>query len=535
MNLPRSRTFAGLLDEMAERFGERNFVTDRDRRLSYAQFRAEVRQLAKGLHALGVRRDDKVALIMGNQAEWLVADFAVTLLGGILVAVNTWWKQGELQHALASTDTSVLLMVDSYLGNDYTAALAGIGDLAQACPQLRAIVGLGERLPAGALRYEDLLARGRAVSDGELDAAQRAVQPDDTAYLLFTSGSTSRSKAVRLTHRGCIENCHGIGENMHLTEQDRMLVPTSMFWSFSCVNALFAVLTHGGSLVLLFKYDTGEMLRAIEEEGCTGAYTLPNIVLALYEHPGRRQRDLSRWRTGICRSNLIERMAEIGPREMITGYGLTECYGHSVQTDGRAPPAERIRNCGRPLPGVEMKVIDPATGAEVPRGTAGEILLRGHVTPGYYGDAQRTHEAIDAAGWFHTGDVGFVEEDGTLAFKGRFKELIKTGGINVSPADVEEVLLAHPAVQQAVVVGVPDASRDEIVAALVVARPGASVDADTLVAHCRRTAAVFKVPRFLQVVRADEVPLTDTGKVHKGRAQELLARRYRAAAQEEKA
>lgn len=527
MTLPRSRTFAGLMDEMAQRHGECNFVTDGKRRLSYAQFRAEVRQLAKGLHALGVRRDDKVALLMGNQAEWLVADFAVTLLGGILVAVNTWWKSSELQHALASTDTSVLLMVDGYLGNDYTAALADIGTLAQACPRLRRIVCLGERLPPGALRYEELLALGRDVSDAEIDAAQRAVQPDDTAYLLFTSGSTSRSKAVRLTHRGCIENCHGIGENMHLTEQDRMLIPTSMFWSFSCVNALFAVITHGGSVVLLFKYDTAEMLRVIEEERCTGAYTLPNIVHALYEHPDRARRDLSSWRTGICRSNLVERMAEIGPREMITGYGLTECYGHSVQTDGRAPLAAKARNSGYPLPGVEMKVIDPGTGAAVPPGTAGEILLRGHVTPGYYDDPQRTREAIDDQGWFHTGDVGVVEEDGSLSFKGRFKELIKTGGINVSPADVEDVLLAHPAVQQAVVVGVPDATRDEIVAALVVPRAGASVDAEALVAHCRRTAAVFKVPRFLQVVAAGDVPLTDTGKVHKGRTQEMLARRYR--------
>ena len=513
---------------MAARHGARNFVADRQRRLSYAEFRAEVRRLAKGLHALGVRQGDKVALLMGNQAEWLVIDFAVTLLGGILVAVNTWWKQRELLHGLASTDTSVLLMVDNYLGNDYTQSLGAIGDLAEHLPHLKHIVGVGDDLPPGAMRYDALVALGSDIPDAQIDAMQRAVQPDDTAYLLFTSGSTSKSKAVRLTHRGNIENTWGIGERMHLTEQDRMLIPMSMFWSFACLNALFAVMTHGGSIVLLFKYDTAEMLRLIEEERCTGAYTLPNIALALHAHPDRARRDLSTWRTGICRCNMIERVAEMGAREMITGYGLTECYGQSVQTDAHDPIEKKVRNVGHPLPGVEVQVVDPATRRPVPHGTLGEIRLRGYVTPGYYKDAERSAEAISADGWFNTGDMGVIEEDGSLSFKGRFKELIRTGGISVAPADVEDVLLAHPDVQQAVVVGVPDARRDEIVAAMVVPRPGARLDVEALLEHCRSSAAAFKVPRYVQVVDAGEIPLTDTGKVHKGRAQEWMAQRYQA-------
>ena len=526
MEIPEARTLPGLMDEMAARYGARNFVTDGRRRVSYAEFRAEVRQLACGLHALGVRRDDKVALLMGNQAEWLVVDFAVTLLGGVLVAVNTWWKHSELQHALASTDSTVLVMVDSYLGNDYTAALGDIGDLADKLPNLKRIVCLGGNLPSGAIGYDELVVMGRGVPDAVIDAAQAAVQPDDTAYLLFTSGSTARSKAVRMTHRGNIENPYRIGERMHITERDRMLIPTSMFWSLSCLNALFAVMSHGASLVLLFKYDTAEMLRLIEEEKCTGAYTLPNIVLAMHAHPDRARRDLSTWRTGICRCNMIERVAEMGAREMITGYGLTECYGQSVQTDAHDPMAKKIRNVGHPLPGVEMQVVDPVTRLPLPPGSVGEIRLRGYVTPGYYKDPERTAEAITADGWFNTGDIGVIEEDGSLSFRGRFKDMIKTGGINVAPADVEDVLLAHPDVQQTVVVGVPDAERDEIVAAMVVPHPGAVLDADDLIAHCRRSAAAFKVPRFVQVIAASEIPLTDTGKVHKGRAQELMTRRY---------
>ena len=526
MVFPIARTLPGLLGEMRRRYGSRDFITDHRRRVSYAEFESEVRAVAKGLYALGVRKGDKVAILMGNQAEWLVVDFAVTLLGAVLVAVNTWWKQSELQHALASTDTSVLVMVESYLGNDYTQAIDAIGDRSTTLPRLKHIVGWGETLPQGALRWPELIRMGGDAADVDLDQAQALVAPDDTAYLLFTSGSTARSKAVRLTHRGNIENGHAIGERMHLTEHDRMLIPTSMFWSFSCVNALFAVMTHGGSLVLLFKYDTAEMLRLIEAQRCTGAYTLPNIVLALHAHPDRALRDLSTWRTGICRCNMIERMADMGVREMITGYGLTECYGHSVQTDAWDPIETKIRNVGRPLPGVELKIVDPATRCVLTPGAPGEICLRGHVTPGYYNDPERTREALDEEGWFHTGDVGVIDEDGSLLFKGRFKELIRTGGINVSPADVEDVLLAHPDVQQAVVVGVPDATREEIVAAMVVPRPGAALDPEELIAHCRRTAASFKVPRFIQVIEAHEIPLTDTGKIHKSRATELLARRY---------
>ncbi|MGE0801738.1 MAG: class I adenylate-forming enzyme family protein [Lautropia sp.] len=526
MDLPRAHTCPDLMDEMAARFGGRDFVVDHRRRLDYAAFRAEVRALAKGLYALGVRRGDKVALLMGNQAEWLVVDFAVMLLGGVLVALNTWWRREELHHALAGTDTSVLVMVDRYLGNDYVAMLGELQPQTT-LPQLRTIIGSGESRTPGAIAYEDVIRRGGEVADATLDAMQHAIAPDDTAMLLFTSGSTARSKAVRLTHRDSIVNMHAIGERMHLTEHDRMLVPTSLFWSLSCLNALFAVMTHGGTLVLLYRYEAGEMLRLIEAEGCTGAYTLPQIVLQLHAHPDRRQRDLSRWRTGICRSNMIERMAEIGATEMITGYGLTECYGQSVQTDGHDPIATRARNVGRPLPGVELAIVDPETRERLPDGAVGEIRLRGRVTPGYYRDPERTRACIDDAGWFYTGDIGVIEADGSLTFKGRFKDVIKTGGINVTPADVEDVLLAHPAVEQAVVVGVPDHEREEIVSAMVVPRTDRSVAVDELLEHCRQAAAAYKVPRFLQIVTADEIPLTDTGKVHKANARALMTERYR--------
>lgn len=529
MDRPSSRTIPHLLAEIAERHPDRNFVTDGDRRSSYAGFLARTRRLAKSFHALGVRRGDTVALLMGNQLEWLEIFFAVTMLGGTLAAVNTWWRRRELIHSFNISDASVLVMVDRYGSNDYSADLRDV-DLVAEVPKLRHLICLGNDMLAGAITYEALCALGDDVPDAVIAAAIAAVGPEDDACLLFTSGSTARSKAAGLVHRGLIDNMYGIGERMHLTEQDRVLVVVSLFWSYACANALFAALTHGASIVLQSRYDAGEMLRLIEAERCTAVYTLPNMVLALHAHPDRAKRDLSSWRTGIGRPQVMQQLVEIGPQEMITSYGLTECYGNSCNADAKWPLAMRRFGSGKPLPGVEIEIVDPSTRERLPDGMEGEIRIRGNVTSGYRNDPERTASSIDAEGWFYTGDVGAYDEHGILIFRGRTKEMIKTGGINVTPADVEQMLEEHPKVRQAVVVGLPDPTRDEIVAALVVPEPGASLNEGELVAYCRANGAVFKVPRLFAIVPPDQVPLTETGKVAKRLVREQLIQHQRSAA-----
>ncbi len=285
MQMPAGRTLPDLLAEMAGRYPDRVFLIDGDRRVTYAEFRAEARRLARSFHALGVRRGDKVAILMGNRAEWLLVDFAVTMLGAALVALNTWWRQRELHHALHLSDTAVLVMADRYLKHDYIAELAGMAEL----PELRHVVCLGERQPPGALSYAALRELGDDVPDTVLDAACASVRPDDMAYLLFTSGSTARSKAVPLLHEGLIRNMHGIGERLHLTEKDRLLMVVSLFWSFGCANALLAMMTHGGSVVLQDSFDTARSLELIERERCTVLYAMPNMALAMQAHPDRAQ------------------------------------------------------------------------------------------------------------------------------------------------------------------------------------------------------------------------------------------------------
>jgi len=523
---PQARTLPALMDELAERFPNRVAFIDGDRRLTFARFRSEVRQLARGFHALGVRHGETVALLMGNQMEWLLVDFAVTLLGGVLAAVNTWWRHTELLHALAVSDSSVLVMVDRYLGNDYTAALRTIEPAM--LPKLRHIVCLGDEAPQGSMPFAQLSALGDTVDDAVIDAVAAAVQPEDPAYLLFTSGSTARSKAALLVHRGLIDNMHGIGERMHFTPNDRLLMTVSMFWSFACANGLFACMTHGASVVLQYRYDPGDMLRLIEQERCTAVYTQPNIVIALHAHPDRASRDLSSWRTGICRPQVLPLLEELGPQEMITSYGLTECYGNSCNSDSSWPVELRRLGSGKPLPGVEIEIVDPAARTRLPIGEEGEIRIRGNVTPGYHNDPVRTAESIDAEGWFYTGDIGrFEPEHGILQFRGRFKEMIKTGGINVTPADVELMLEGHPAVRQASVVGIPDPKRDEAVAALVVLQPGQDVTVAELIDYSRQSVATFKVPRHLELISMEEMPLTDTGKISKRLVQARLQQSYR--------
>jgi len=529
MPRPAVPTLPHLLLAAAAHCPDRNCMTDGDRRLSYAQFLAEARGVAAGLHALGVRKGDRVAILMGNQAEWLAVQFATSMLGGVLVTLNTWWRREELRHALTLTDASVLVMVDRYISSDYVEVLRQIGDLEHEVPTLRHIVCLGGTMPPRAIGWRDLLGLGASVPDAALDAALQGVGPDDDAMIMFTSGSTAKSKGVPLRHRGLVENMHAIGARMHLTERDRLLLVISLFWGFG-QNALLAFLSHGASIVLQRQHDVAETLRLIEAEGCTGLYATPNLVHALHAHPDRPGRDLSTLRTGEARSSVVHLMHEMGAREVCTMYGLTESYFNCTVADGRLPLEVRRRISGTALPGTEVQVVDPATRRPLPPGDTGEVRIRGHVTPGYCRNPDVTAQSFDADGWFYTGDLAVFDAQGGLEIKGRLKEMIKTGGISVTPADVEALLLEVPGVAQAIVVGIADPVRDEVVAAMVVLHDGASIGIDDLIRHCRRSAAAYKVPRHIEVVAPDQVPLTLTGKISKPLIQDMLLARYRSQA-----
>ena len=515
--IPASRTIPDLIDELARRFPEREALVGSGQRYTYRQLRAEVRRVARALLALGVVRGDKVAILMGNRPEWIVADLAITTLGGVMVGVNTWATARELEYVLAHSDTKILITAERFLKHDYRVMLHALEP--QRVPLLGRIVCLADHLPERWIRYADLTELAARVPEAAIDAAQRAVAPADVAYLLYTSGSTSTPKGVQLQHAALIANMWQIGERQRVTERDRLWLAVSLFWGLGCENALFNLLTHGGCVVLQEHFDAGAALELIERERCTLFYGTPNMGQALYEHPDRAKRDLSSLRGGatIGTPEQIQRVVDLGAREICNIYGLTETYGNSNVTDAADPLEKRLTTVGRPLAGVDQRIVDPETGRRLPLGEVGEIRVKGYVTVGYYKDPERTAESFDEHGYFKTGDLGWVDADDSLHFRGRLKEMVKTGGINVAPVEVEEVLMTHPGVQLAFVTGVPDPARDEVLAAVIVRKPGATLSEEALCAFCREALAAYKVPRLIRFAVERELPLTTTGKVQKNR------------------
>jgi fatty-acyl-CoA synthase len=523
---PLSHTLPALLGEMAARHPSREFIVRGADRLSYADTRARARQLAKGLCRLGVGKGDNVALLMNNRPEWLLVDLAVVMLGATLVPISTWSRARELEYVLNHCEATVLITIARYLTNDYLGALAEIGSAGSArLPRLRRVVVLGGDSRDPVTRFEDLWNLGSAVGDAEIDAAEAAVAPDDVACILYTSGTTAAPKGVQLQHRGLIENMWNIGERQHLTADDRMWMGISLFWSFGCANALCAVMTHGGCLVLQEHFDAAGALSLIERERCSVYYGTPNIALALWEHPDRPRRDLSSLRTGaaIGAPSAMQMVMDLGAREICNVYGLTECYGNCTVTDAHDPVDVRLATVGYPLPSMEIRIVDRETRRPLPAGEVGEILVRGYLTPGYFKDPERNAAALDAEGFFLTGDLGVIGDDGRLRFRGRLKEMVKTGGINVAPLEVEEVLLGHPAVEQAYVVGLPDPRKEEILAAAIVLKDGCVAEPEALRDFCKKALAAFKVPEEFRLFARDALPVTATGKVQKFRLAELLA------------
>ena len=524
MRPPDAKTIPDLLDELAERYPDQEALVGGETRLSYRALHADVRRLAKGLHALGVRRGDKVALLMGNRPEWILAAFAIVLLGGTMVAINTWATRRELAHLLTHSDTKVLITVDRFLKYDYLETLDALGRESDALAGVQEIVRVGGPADHPARCFETLWELAETVDDAAIERAQAAVRGEDVAYLLYTSGTTALPKGVQLQHYALIENMWNIGERQHLRPGDRLWLAVSLFWGLGCENALFAVMTHACCVVLQEHFDAAEALRLIEAERCTVFYGTPNMVHALERHPERTSRDISSLRTGATLGSpeQVKRLIDLGVSEICNIYGLTETYGNCTVTDVDDPLEKRLTTVGRPLPGVDIAIADPESLAPLPAGSIGEVLVRGYVTCGYYKDPAQDARAFHE-GWFRTGDLGLLDAEGFLHFRGRLKEMIKTSGINVSPAEVEAVLTEVPQVELAYVIGLPDPERDQRVAAVIVTREGAACSAEALAAHCGESLAAYKVPREFRFVSAGALPLTTTGKLQKARLGEFFA------------
>jgi fatty-acyl-CoA synthase len=522
------------LDRVAARFGPREALYYEGRRWSFADLKADADRAAKGLLALGIQPGEKVSLWMPNRPEWLHILFATMKLGAVLVPINTRFRTADLDYVVRQSDSTTLIAVErsgpvGYF--DMVRELCPELDTARpgalqaaAFPELKRVIVLSDRALPGAYRWGDVVALASQVDDAALAARQAAVDPDATALIMYTSGTTGFPKGVMHCHN-IVRNVVDEANRMGVTPRDAILMYLPLFHAFGLYEGPLMSVVTGARLVLTTLFDPGEALALIEQERVTMLHGFDTHFHDLMAHPRCASTDLSSLRTGILAAGMassepVARRAQRLLCRTVTGWGMTEVGVGGLLSFLDSSEDDRCLGSGWPLPGYEFKIIDPATGQTLPPGVMGELCTRGYaVMQGYYKKPEETAKVIDAEGWFHTGDVAIMREDGMIRFVGRYKELLKVGGENVDPVEVEAWLLQHPAVNQVKVVGVPDRRLSEVAAACVVLNPGASVTAEELIAFCRGKLASFKIPRYVLFVK--EFPMTSSGKVQKFRLREL--------------
>src|SRR5712691_8238703 len=394
--LPERRTVGALLAHLAQAIPQQEAVVFPPWRLTYAVLYAQATVVAGGLWRLGIRPGEPVALLLSNRPEWITVALGCALIGAPVVAISTWSRRVELEHVLDHSQAVALVTLDGFLGADYQALLTEIvpevaqhppGQLyATRLPALRELIVLGQPALAAARGFDEVLALERNLDPAVVRAASTRVQPTDVLYILYTSGSTARPKGVTLTHAGCLENGFNIGERQHLTRADRLWLAVPLFWSFAAANALMALTTHGGTVVLQERFDADEAVRLIAAERCTVYYGMSHMAQAMRQAPAWGHYDIRSLRTGLTIGTPEEialTMHGLGVREIFNVYGATETYGNATVTDAHDPEALRLHSQGKPLPGMRLRIVHPETQAVLPAGEVGEILVAGYVTPGY--------------------------------------------------------------------------------------------------------------------------------------------------------
>ncbi len=518
MQPPTNRTFPDLLSELATTAPERCAVIDGDLSVTYADLAQRARLVANALGAVGVRRGDRIGVLLSNRIEWLEILFGASAVGAVVVPISTWSKPAELEFILGDGDVSLLFAMPSSGKEDFFAALQALVPEAfersewtsAHLPRLRELIALAPEAPGPGWKTYDAF----CAAAPDLAAGQGPDAADD-ALILYTSGSTSKPKAVRLAHAALIENGFNIGERMGLGPYDRVLVSVPLFWAYGSANALPAAMSHSAAIILQERFEPGNALALIERHRCTAIYTLPTMTSALVAHPDFAPARTASLRTGLTigsPQDVISAATQLGAPHICNIYGSSETCGNCCVTPWDWPLERRAACQGPPLPGVSLRLIDAETGHEVAPRQPGLIEVTGYLMSGYGGQSiAHNAAAFTADGWYRTGDLGHLTDTGDLIFLGRATEMIKRAGINVSPAEVEDVLLQHPAVAQVAVVGAPDPARGEIIVAFVVAaQPTTEAE---LIAHARTLSSTYKVPD--RVVFRRDLPATATGKLQR--------------------
>ncbi|MDV6267935.1 AMP-binding protein [Rhodococcus globerulus] len=511
-------TIGDNLDRTVAAHGDRDAVIDHasGRRWTYREFAEQVNGLAAGLLSRGVGKGDRVGMWAPNCPEWTFTQYATAKIGAILVNINPAYRSHELQYVLEQAGISTLVSAASFKTSDYASMIETVRPQ---CPDLTSVILLGSP------EWDGVLADGLAAQASDpapLAAAQAALSADDAINIQYTSGTTGFPKGATLSHHNILNNGYFVGELCHYTELDRVCIPVPFYHCFGMVMGNLACTSHGSAMVIPGPaFDPRAALEAVQAEKCTSLYGVPTMFIAELALPEFDTFDLSSLRTGImagspCPVEVMKQVIDrMGMAEVSICYGMTETSPVSLQTRSDDSIEQRTETVGRVGPHLEIKIVDPATGLTVPRGEPGELCTRGYsVMLGYWENPEKTAEAIDAARWMHTGDIGVMDEAGYVAITGRIKDMVIRGGENVYPREIEEFLYTHPDILDAQVIGVPDAKYGEELMVWIRMREGArELDADAVRAYCTGKLAHYKIPRYVHVV--DEFPMTVTGKVRK--------------------
>ena len=508
----KGETIGQNLRQIAAKFPERTALIS-----EYQEFLAQVEQVAKALMAHGIRRGDRVGIWSPNRYEWVLVQYATALMGAIMVNINPGYKLSGLRYALEQSRIDLLIASSHFRKTDYIKML---DELRPDClyPKQTVIIDRD---------WATFLSSASQVSDARLAEREASLQFDDPVNIQYTSGTTGYPKGATLSHHNILNNGFFIGERLKYTEKDIVCLPVPFYHCFGMVLGNMAIVTHGACIVIPGEFfDPEQVLQTVENERCTSLYGVPTMFIAELDLPDFAKYNLKSLRTGImagapCPIDTMRKVQSLmNMTEICVCYGMTETSPVSTESCTDDPLELRVTTVGTVHPHVEIKIIDPESGAIVPRGTAGELCTRGYsVMLGYWDNPEDTKAIIDETRWLHSGDIAVMDENGYVSIVGRIKDLIIRGGENISPKEIEDFLIVHEGVSDVQVIGVYSEKYGEEVMAWIKPRPGYNVSAESLHTYCKGRIATFKIPRYWKFV--DAFPMTVTGKIRKIEMREI--------------
>ncbi len=541
-SLDQKMTLAQAFDNWAEEYSRRVALVFRDERIDYQTLHDRVNRMAKGLVRLGIEKGDKLGLLMPNCIEWAISFFAGAKIGAIVVPISTRYKTFELGTILKHADIKVLIAKDEFLKINFMEMIHELvpevkrtrkeeGINSEKFPQLRSIICLSNQNFEGIYNFNEVMNElSREIGQKTILEKQAQILPQETLSIIYTSGTTGSPKGAMLRNFAVVKKAFDRGHYYGFGPEDKLLLSIPLYTQWGCNAWLFCILTYGGCIILQDHFEPGEGLRLISLERCTIASGVPAIFQMFMENEKFHQYDLSSLRKAnvggdfVQREFLLKVLKEFGNPEVINGYGLTEATGLLTGSKYDDPLETRLETDGKIFPDIEVKIIDPETGQDMLIGKEGEIVTKGyHLMQGYYKNPEETGKMIDQQGWLHTGDLGFFNEQGYLKFKGRIKDMIRSGGFNIFAQEIEELICQHPKVKAAAVVSVPDIKMGEISVAFIILKENQFCESEEILEHCRNKIANYKVPKKAFFLK--EVPVSATGRVQKYQLKEVALNR----------